>query len=193
MSSKVICITDTHFGARNDSLVFNEFFYEFYDNQFFPYIMENVDDISGIVHLGDCLDRRKFINYKIAMDFRQWFIGGLLETGLPVHFIVGNHDIYYKNTLKVNCYNELRIPGPDKGWGIHDTPSLVQLGDYEVAMIPWVTNDTYADTMKFLKDPGVQIAMGHLEIRGFEMHSGIISEAGIEKSQFNKFVIYTNL
>ena len=41
--------------------------------------------------------------------------------------------------------------------------------------------------MKFLKDPGVQIAMGHLEIRGFEMHSGIMSEAGIDKSQFNKF------
>ena len=92
---KLVLVTDTHFGARNDSQIFNEFFYEFYNKQFFPYIIEHIDEICGIVHLGDCLDRRKFVNYKIAKDFREMFIGGLMETWLPVHFIVGNHDIYY--------------------------------------------------------------------------------------------------
>ena len=38
------------------------------------HIIENIDDICGIVHLGDCLDRRKFVNYKIAKDFRERFI-----------------------------------------------------------------------------------------------------------------------
>ena len=184
---KIVLITDTHFGARNDSLIFNEFFYEFYQNQFFPYIIENIKDICGIVHLGDCLDRRKFVNYKIAKDFREWFIGGLLDTWLPVHFIVGNHDIYYKNTLEVNCYKELRIPGNDKSWYVHDRPEYASFNDYDIAMIPWITSETYADTMKFIKDSGSQIAMGHLEIKGFEMHSGIVSDAGVEKSLFNNF------
>ena len=29
--------------------------------------------------------------------------------------------------------------------------------------------------------------MGHLEIKGFEMHSGIMSDHGIEKTLFNNF------
>ena len=183
---KIVCITDTHFGARNDSQIFNEFFYEFYQNQFFPYIIENIDDICGIVHLGDCLDRRKFVNYKIAKDFREMFIGGLMDTWLPVHFIVGNHDIYYKNTLEVNCYKELSIP-TGNGWRVHDKPELASFAGYDIAMIPWITSETYADSMKFIKESGSQIAMGHLEIKGFEMHSGIVSHQGIGKPLFNNF------
>ena len=59
---KLVIITDTHFGARNDSQVFSDYFFDFYQNQFFPYIIENSEDIRGVMHLGDCLDRRKFIN-----------------------------------------------------------------------------------------------------------------------------------
>ena len=186
-NTKIVCVTDTHFGARNDSLIFNEYFYDFYSNQFFPYIIENIDDICGIVHLGDCLDRRKFVNYKIAKDFRERFIGGLMDTWLPVHFIVGNHDIYYKNTLEVNCYKELRIPGEENAWYVHDRPGLANFQGYDIAMIPWITAETYADTMNFIKNTSAQVAMGHLEIKGFEMHSGIMSDHGMEKTLFNNF------
>jgi DNA repair exonuclease SbcCD nuclease subunit len=186
---KIVCITDTHFGARNDSQIFNEFFYDFYSKQFFPYILENINDICGIVHLGDCLDRRKFVNYRIAKDFRERFIGGLKDTWLPVHFIVGNHDIYYKNTLEVNCYKELGIPDESKSWYVHDKPELASFEGYDIAMIPWITSETYADTMRFVKESGTQIAMGHLEIKGFEMHSGIVSDQGMDKTLFNNFDI----
>jgi len=185
--NKLILITDTHFGARNDSQVFSEFFYEFYRNQFFPYIIDHIDDICGVVHLGDCLDRRKFVNYKTSMDFRERFIGGLLETWLPVWFIVGNHDIYYKNTLQVNCYQELRLPGEDNCWYIVDKPEVRDFNGHEIAMFPWITAENHSDTMQLLKQSGAQIAMGHLEVKGFEMHSGIISDAGYEKSLFNNF------
>ena len=38
---KIVIITDTHFGARNDNNNFNEYFYKFYEEQFFPYLKEN--------------------------------------------------------------------------------------------------------------------------------------------------------
>ena len=59
---KVALITDTHFGARNDSLLFLDFFRKFYENIFFPTLKER--GITDVIHLGDVVDRRKFINYQ---------------------------------------------------------------------------------------------------------------------------------
>ena len=181
--SKIVILTDTHFGARSDSLIFNEFFYDFYENQFFPYV-KNHPEITTFLHMGDCLDRRKYINYKIAKDFRERFIRGLDELNIPCHFIVGNHDIYYKNTLEVNCYNELTLPERSN---VYSEPTIVTIGNYDMAFIPWLTEENQSQFYSLINEPGVQIAFGHLEVSGFEMHSGIMSQTGISKTIFNKF------
>jgi DNA repair exonuclease SbcCD nuclease subunit len=54
---KVAIITDQHFGARNDSNVFLDFFQKFYDNVFFPKLIE--EKIDTVLILGDTFDRRK--------------------------------------------------------------------------------------------------------------------------------------
>ena len=69
---KIALITDTHFGARNDSEVFNNYFFKFYDNVFFPYLKEH--NIKHCIHLGDITDRRKFINFKTLDKFRHDFV-----------------------------------------------------------------------------------------------------------------------
>ena len=181
--SKIVILTDTHFGARSDSLIFNEFFYDFYENQFFPYV-KNHPEITTFLHMGDCLDRRKYINYKIAKDFRERFIRGLDELNIPCHFIVGNHDIYYKNTLEVNCYNELTLPERSN---VYSEPTIVTIGNYDMAFIPWLTEENQSQFYSLINEPGVQVAFGHLEVSGFEMHSGVMSQTGISKTIFNKF------
>ena len=181
--SKIAIITDSHFGARGDSLIFNEFFYDFYENQFFPYVKSH-PEITTFLHLGDCLDRRKYINYKIAKDFRERFIKGLDELNIPCHFIVGNHDIYYKNTLDVNCYNELTLPERS---GVYSEPTIVSIDGYDMAFIPWLTEENQSQFYSLINEPGVQVAFGHLEVSGFEMHSGMMSQTGISKTIFNKF------
>jgi predicted phosphodiesterase len=60
---KIALITDTHFGARSDSIPFDNFFRKFYDNIFFPTLAQ--EHITSVIHLGDCFDRRKYINFTI--------------------------------------------------------------------------------------------------------------------------------
>ena len=60
--TKFVILGDTHFGARNDSRKFHDYFEKFYKNTFFPYLEEH--GITEIIQLGDLFDRRKFINYK---------------------------------------------------------------------------------------------------------------------------------
>ena len=102
---KIALITDTHFGARNDNINFNEYFYKFYEGIFFPYLQQN--NIKHCIHLGDVLDRRKYVSYRIAKDFRERFIAPFNHLDVQLHMIVGNHDIYFKNTNDVNSLTEL--------------------------------------------------------------------------------------
>jgi 3',5'-cyclic AMP phosphodiesterase CpdA len=106
---KIALITDTHFGARNDNLAFNEYFYKFWENTFFPYLDEH--KIDTIIHLGDLMDRRKFVSYKIAKDLRERFILPIVSRGIKMHVMAGNHDTYYKNTNEINSLYEL-LGGP---------------------------------------------------------------------------------
>ena len=39
---KICLITDTHFGIKNDNLVFQKYFQKFYEDLFFPYIVNNI-------------------------------------------------------------------------------------------------------------------------------------------------------
>ena len=63
---KIAIIGDTHFGARNDSHVFLEYFMKFFGEVFFPYI--ETHNINTIIHLGDFLDRRKFVNFQTIQN-----------------------------------------------------------------------------------------------------------------------------
>ena len=99
---KIALITDTHFGARNDNANFNEYFYKFYEGVFFPYLHQH--NIKTCIHLGDVMDRRKFVSYRIAKDFRERFILPFNELDINLHMLVGNHDTFYKNTNDVNFF-----------------------------------------------------------------------------------------
>ena len=96
---KIAIVTDTHFGARNDNQNFNEYFFKFYENIFFPTLIER--GITTCVHMGDVVDRRKYISYRTAHDFRKRFISKFQELGIDLHIIIGNHDTYYKIPMKL--------------------------------------------------------------------------------------------
>ena len=181
---KIALITDTHFGARNDSLPFNDYFYKFWEEIFFPLIDEK--KIDTIIHLGDTMDRRKFVSYKIANDFRTRFLQPILNRDMYFHVLIGNHDTFYKNTNDINSVEELIGDKSDRVW-YYTESKTVEIGGTSIHLVPWINSENYYDSMKKIKETNASICMGHLEISGFEMHKGHYSEIGHPKDIFDKF------
>ena len=179
---KIALLNDTHFGCRNDSPAFLEYQNEFYDNLFFPYLIEN--KIDTLIHLGDVVDRRKFINHNTAHNFKLKFWDRLDELNIDTHIIVGNHDTYYKNTNEVNALQNLNI---SKSAKIYTRPVERTFDGLDILMLPWICDDNYDDSVFAIDNSTSPICMGHLEVKGFEMHSGHFNDHGLEKSQFTKF------
>ena len=182
---KIAIITDTHFGARNDNTNFNDYFYQFYEGQFFPFLQQN--NIKTVIHLGDVMDRRKFISYRIAKDFRERFILPFNHLGIQLHMLVGNHDIFFKNTNDVNSLTEL-LGARFNNIHLYAEAQEVTFDGLPILFMPWINSTNYIYSMGMIDETKADICMGHLDINGFAMNKGqILAEHGYDKSTFRRF------
>lgn len=179
--SKIALITDTHYGIRSDNIAFHDYTKKFLDNIFFPYIDEN--EIKTIIHLGDVTDRRKFINYHTANRLDSDFIQPILSRNIDFHVIIGNHDVYWKNTNEINSMRQLY----DGKFNIIETPTEITIDNLNIVMMPWICAATEQDSFDLIKNTTAQVLMGHLEIQGFEMYRGVLNEHGLSTNIFDKF------
>ena len=179
---KIALITDTHWGVRNDHLAFMENNNLFLDNVFFPLLVKH--NIGTIVHLGDLVDRRKYININTANRLRVDFLNKMI--GYDVHIIAGNHDTYFKNTNEINSIRELVDEKYD--FKIYDRyAEEVSFDGTPILFIPWICDDNRQRTVEIINGTKSTIAMGHLEIQGFEMYRGSIVSHGDDASLFDRF------
>lgn len=178
---KIAIITDTHAGARQESDVFNEYFLQFFSNIFFPYLEEH--KISTVIHLGDVFDRRKYINFKILESWNKEVFSRLSQ--YDTHIIVGNHDVYYRETNKINSVEQVLS---QYNFNVYTDPCEVTIGNLPILFLPWINRTNEALSVEAIKNTTCDVAMGHLEIMGFEMFAGSVNEDhGFSKNLFEKF------
>lgn len=180
---KVLIISDTHYGIKNDSISLLDNNKIFLDNQFFPFIEKN--NITHVIHLGDIVDRRKHINFYTLKRLKEDFLDRLCDKNIKLDLICGNHDTYFKNTNSVNSLNLLFKEYEN----IHiyiDTQEVEVLG-FKILYIPWVCKENEDDSFEKIKKTRCQIAMGHLEISGFPMYVGSPLSHGFDMKLFSKF------
>ena len=181
---KVALITDQHFGARNDSLHFLDFYEKFYNETFFPTLLS--EGIKTVLILGDTFDRRKYVNFYSLQRAKKMFFDPLAANKINVYMLVGNHDTYYKNTNSVHS-PVLLLDDYDNILTISEPQTLTIAGKYDIAMMPWICAENYEDSMSLLKSTTSPICMGHFEIEGFQMYRGAPSHEGLEPKLFEKF------
>lgn len=177
---KVAVLGDTHFGVRNDSLIFHKHFEKFYNEVFFPYLKEH--DILHVVQLGDVFDRRKYINFSSLHNSRQYFFDKINQE-YSSWMLIGNHDTYHKNTNAINS-PELLLESYHNINKIN-TPVEVDFEDCKVLLVPWICEENERQCVEAIRNTNAQVIMGHFELNGFEMYRGTVCEEGMDSSIFN--------
>jgi DNA repair exonuclease SbcCD nuclease subunit len=181
---KIALITDQHFGARNDSIHFLDFYEKFYRETFFPTVIE--EKVDAVLILGDTFDRRKYVNFFTYKRAKEMFFDPLVNLGVEVHILAGNHDTYFKNTNDVNSVG-LLLGEYGATINVIDHPSEIYIGEHKICMMPWICPENYDDSMELIKNTTADICCGHFEISGFSMYRGMPSEEGLDRGTFRKF------
>ena len=179
---KILLITDQHFGVRNDNLHFVEHYRKFYSKIVIPFI--KASGIREIINLGDTFDKRRSINYMSLEAAKEMWFDPIKELGCNMTALIGNHDIYYKNTLRINSPEELL-----GGYNIDviDEPTTRNYDGTDILLLPWICDENYDRTLRSITESTAPVCMGHLELNGFEAHPGHVMDKGIDMHIFSKF------
>ena len=180
---KIAIITDQHFGARKSSRVFHDFFKKFYDNVFFPTLKKR--RIDTVLDLGDTFDNRRNLDLWAAQWSTDNYFSRLKEMGVTVHSLVGNHTAYFKDTNKVNTLES--VLGEYDNIKIYDSATEVMIGGLPILFIPWINAENNDETYRIIEESDCPMAMGHLELNGFEAHRGYIMDHGHATTPYKKF------
>tara|TARA_R110002050_G_scaffold2527_2_gene14573 strand:- start:7257 stop:8297 length:1041 start_codon:yes stop_codon:yes gene_type:complete len=180
---KVALITDTHFGVRKGSQIFHEYFQEFYRDTFFKALDEH--NIDTVVHLGDCFDVRKGIDYWSLDWAKTNFFDPLQQKGIELHLIVGNHDIFYRDNLSINS-PVLNLREYDN-ISIYARPETANIKGTNIFMVPWICTGNADKFAEELDATSADVCMGHLELAGFYANKDYQCQHGTDPKVFKKF------
>ena len=178
---KVAIITDTHYGARKGSKHIHDYFELFYKNVFFPSLEEH--NIDTVIHMGDIFDSRKAIDLQ-SLEWAKKVVFEPLKK-YKVHAIIGNHDCYYKDTNYVNS-PELLL-NDYSNITTYSELAEINIDGLGILLIPWINSSNYDNAKNVIQNCKSKIAMGHLEMNGFQATRGHIMENGMEVNVFDNF------
>lgn len=179
---KVAIITDTHWSARKASRHLHDYFELFYKNIFFPALEEN--NVEAVIHMGDAFDNRKSIDFW-GLDWTRKVVLDPLSK-YETHMIVGNHDIFLRNSTEINAPELLLKDYPNIK--TYKSPTNTKVGGLDMTFIPWICSENYDETLKIINKSKAKVAFGHLELQGFRVNRNLIMEDhGTDPKIFDKF------
>ena len=147
-----IIVGDSHFGKKHFSL-------PLFENQlkFWEEIVKKASELNiPIISTGDLFDNRINIDINFFDKFVEKFIGLLKEYNVTFYNILGNHDIYYRNTKNVNLVKHLE-KFYDKFYNIEEITNIDN-----ITLVPWIINKE--DIPKDYND----IVIGHFEFKNID-------------------------
>lgn len=154
-SMRLLMFTDIHFGARSNSDQHLQDCLDYID--WFCELVRN-EKATHVVFGGDWYENRNAINVR-TLKYSQEGARRLNALGLPIFFIVGNHDLYHRSNRKVfstDPFSDL------ENFVMINEPTEI---NEEIFMSPFLFKDEYPLIAEQIN--AHKYVFGHFEFRNF--------------------------
>lgn len=175
--------TDIHFGKKANSDQHNQDCLDFL--AWFCKQVESDPEIDHIMFLGDWNENRSALNIS-TLNYSYRGAKMLNDLGLPVFFVIGNHDLYHRHTRDIHSvipFNEFA------NFIIIDEPTIVEFVGDKILICPYLFHEEYPSLKRYLDIP---FWAGHFEFRGFEVTGyGMIMPTGPDPIEYEgpKYIV----
>ena len=153
---KVACFTDIHFGLKGGSRTHNtdcEQFVDWFCNT------AQANGCETAIFLGDWHHNRSTTDVS-TMNYTVSNLERLNDSFEKVFFILGNHDLFYKDKREINSIEFMRL-----------FPNIIPIKDpltmEDVTILPWLVGDEWRDIPKIKS----RYIFGHFELPSFYMNA----------------------
>jgi DNA repair exonuclease SbcCD nuclease subunit len=153
---KAACFTDIHFGMKSGSRTHNmdcEEFVKWFCKE------AKAAGAETCIFLGDWHHNRATTDVS-TMNYTVSNLERLNETFEKTYFMVGNHDLFYKDKREINSVEFMRL-----------FPNIVPITELftegDVTLLPWLVGEEW----KGVKDIKSRYVFGHFELPYFKMNA----------------------
>jgi predicted MPP superfamily phosphohydrolase len=185
---RVFMMTDTHFGIYLNNLDkwLNMMESTFY-NWVIPYLKENVQPGDILIHLGDLFDNRTSIPIIVLNKVEK--ILNEISKILPIHIMVGNHDLWNKGSNEVNS---VRLYGYlNKNIKVYENTTILEIDDRKLVLMPWV--EKRLDMIREIKENPGDYLFCHSDLNGCRMHLNSVAHRNPDKIEVEQFKGYKDV
>jgi calcineurin-like phosphoesterase family protein len=185
---KVYMITDTHFGIYLNNLDkwMNMMESTFY-NYVIPYLKENAKPGDILIHLGDLFDNRTSLPIIIINKVEK--ILKEISDILPLHIMVGNHDLWNKGSNEVNSVRMFSYM--NKNITVYENTTTIEINDQKLVLMPWV--EKRLDMIKELGSNPGDYLFCHSDLNGCRMHLNSVAHRNADKIDVENFGGYKDV
>ena len=185
---KVFLITDIHFGIYLNNLdkwmnMIESTFYNF----LIPQLKEKSNDGDILLILGDLFDNRNSLPI-IILNKVEKILKDLSDI-IPIHIMVGNHDLYNKGS---NDVNSVRLFGYiNNNITVYEKTTTLELDNQKLIIMPWV--EKRLDMINEITlNPGDYLFC-HSDLNGCKMHLNSVAHRNADKIDVSEFKKYKHV
>ncbi len=183
-NKKVCLVSDIHFGVNKNSEMYLASAIRYFRDELVPYLEK--EGIKDLIILGDVFDNRNNINVKINDDVYYLFKETFAD--FRVTLLIGNHDIYYKNSNEIHSLKYLsHLDNID----VIEDVCYREFHGVPVLMCPWIYDYKDTATLHKLSTCDSNIIMGHFDIVGFQLNRTTVSTEGLSPDVFGAKKVFS--
>jgi predicted MPP superfamily phosphohydrolase len=179
--SKIFMSTDWHFGVYPLQLnkwlnVQLDYFYK----EMIPYLKSNAEKGDIFIMLGDIFDNRTSVPILVHNKVEDLLVE--ISKILPIHIIVGNHDIWNKVNTEINSPKAFNwIPNVN----VYNKTEILDFNGKKLVLMPWVEHKE--DMIAEIKTNPGDYLFCHSDLNGCRMHLSSVAHRNPNKIEVDSF------